>query len=109
MWAITHISLQNLAFVLVSANGASKAFAHTVAYNFGWKSGLLYRKNGFHRNAADVCNQDNMKGMDGTHCVQGYIDAFNIKQTAYWQGYEMGLQDLKNRIHQQNGHGSHLY
>ena len=62
----------------------------------GWKSGLLDRGNGFHRSALDVCNQE------GTHCIQGYEDAFKIKQTAYWQGYEMGLQDLKARIHQQD-------
>ena len=71
-----------LAFVLVSANGAPKAFAHTAAYDFGWKSGLLDRANGFHRNAVDVCNHENVDGKDNPHCIQGYNNAFKIEQTA---------------------------
>ena len=57
---------------------APKAFAHTAAYDLGWKLGLLDRGNGFHQNAADVCNQADIEGKPELQCIKGYNDAFKI-------------------------------
>lgn len=52
-----------LAFAAVSGNGALKASVYTVAYDLGWRSGLLDRGNELRRNAAvDVCNHENVDG-----------------------------------------------